>query len=75
MTCKHCLAAAIRRTHGIDDNCNGCVARMVARGPAFKHASTRGFHALAYRDELKTLGLTHEQVIAAQKADKMGQVS
>lgn len=69
MTCPECKAAEVGPHHLFRSGCDGCKARAVARGPNF-HASLRaGRLTQRYRDELVTLGVTHDEVKAARAKD------
>lgn len=69
MTCEDCTKAAEQRWHGYSGSCKGCAARAVARGPNFAYARKTGTQNWRYRDELRLMGVTHDQVKAAHAAD------
>ncbi len=69
MTCKDCEASAKELHHGFTSACKGCQARAAARGPAYFESKRAGRLTEPYRGLLAALGLTHEQVKAAEAAD------
>jgi hypothetical protein len=69
MTCPACLAAQRELSHLFFAACPGCAARSVARGPNFAEARKTGRQDWKYRDELRLLKVTHDQVKAAHASD------
>lgn len=68
--CPECLAAAERPHFVFRKDCKGCEARAVARGLDYHRCRTQGKQDREYRALLARVGLTHEQVVAAAKADR-----
>jgi len=71
MGCEDCTASAQAMHHGFRSGCKGCQARAAARGPAYFESKRAGRLTEPYRRILATLGLTHDQVKAAEAADYM----
>jgi hypothetical protein len=66
MTCADCTAAAADRLHaGFRSGCKGCQARAIARGPHFHRCRLAGKQDAEYRRLLASVGVTHDQVLAA----------
>lgn len=72
LTCPDCIRSAAEARHGFTNGCLGCAARSVARGPNYREAMASGRHTWKYRDELRLVGVTHDQVKAAAAADALG---
>lgn len=71
MSCPDCTAASTAMHHGFRAGCDGCRARALARGPYFFACKQAGKLNPLYLQQLERLGLTHEQVKAADAADFM----
>ena len=71
MPCPDCTAASAGPHHGFTHNCPGCMARSLARSPAFFHSRKDGMQTKPYRRALRECGLTHDVVVAAHEADAM----
>jgi len=71
MTCPDCQAAATAAHHGFRASCSGCKARAFSRGPHFFEAKRAGKLNPVYLQQLERLGLTHDQVKAADADDFM----
>lgn len=72
-TCGACAEAAEAVSHAFTGGCKGCCARAVARSPqAFKARSTGDKYEPSYRALLEQFGITHNDVLAAYKADQLG---
>ena len=67
--CPECNKAAAGPWAIFRAGCKGCQARAVARGPNCWASLRAGKQLPAYRDELRRMELTHEQVKAAALAD------
>lgn len=72
MTCNDCLKAAQKQHHGFAMDCRGCCARAIARGPNYREAKQAGRQTIKYRGELTQFGMSHEDVLKAAAADKLG---
>lgn len=69
--CRDCEVAAADRLHaGYRSGCKGCAARAVGRGPDFHRCKVAGRQDARYRQLLAAVGVTHEEVVAAAKANK-----
>jgi hypothetical protein len=66
---KDCETSAKELHHGFFSGCKGCQARAAARSPWYFYSKQAGRQTEQYRGLLATLGLTHEQVKAAEAAD------
>ncbi len=78
MSCPECIAAASRPHHAFMSNCRGCQARAISRGHEFfaarKAAGRAGTpEVTAYLALIERVGLTHDEVRAAWKADAANQ--
>lgn len=71
MRCQECEQAAQALHHIFRSGCKGCQARAAARGPGYFESKRAGRQTESYRRLLATLGLTHDQVKAAEAADYM----
>ena len=71
MGCEDCAASAQAMHHGFRSGCKGCQARAAARSPWYFYSKQAGRQTEQYRGLLATLGLTHDQVKAAEAADYM----
>lgn len=69
MTCADCTRASAELWHGFRAACVGCEARAVARGPHYFRCRRAGRLDAGYRDLIARLGLTHDQVKAADAED------
>lgn len=69
--CEECARAAAGPWHAFLAHCQGCRARMVARGPQFAAAAAAGRQTRDYREALAGAGVTHAQVQAAAAADAL----
>lgn len=67
--CPECAKAAVELWAIFRAGCKGCQARAVARGPNCWASLKAGKQLPAYREELRRMELTHEQVKAAALAD------
>lgn len=67
--CEDCVKATLGPWHGFTGGCAGCAARAVSRGPNFDRVRKAGMRDRLYRSELELVGVTHEQVREAAKAD------
>ena len=70
LQCPDCALAERCRWHGFTATCKGCKARAAARSPECHEARTENRQTQGYRQLLKALGVTHEDVKAAAAADK-----
>lgn len=71
MDCQDCARSASELWGGFTSGCKGCQARAAARGPSYFDSKRVGRLTEPYRRLLSTLGLTHDQVKAAEAADYM----
>ena len=71
MTRVDCTRSAAEVWGGFRSGCKGCQARAAARSPWYFESKRAGRQTEAYRRLLATLGLTHDQVKAAEAADYM----
>lgn len=71
MTCDFCRRAAEGPEHGFHARCRGCNARAAARSPFFFESRQVRAWTADYRALIDGLGVTHEEVLAAAKADKL----
>lgn len=71
MACDFCATAAREMCHAFHAKCRGCQARMAARSQPFFDSRQAGFQTPEYRGLLWKLGVTHEEALAAEKADKL----
>jgi hypothetical protein len=71
MSCSDCQAAAGQPHHGFTASCRGCQARALARSPAFAEARRAQRLTPDYRNALERLGLSHEEVKDAARADAL----
>jgi hypothetical protein len=70
MTCDDCTKAAASVWHGFTGGCKGCCARAVSRSPqAFKARSSGDKFDRHYRRLLEVMGVSHNEVVEAHKAD------
>jgi hypothetical protein len=69
--CDFCAQAAREMCHGFNAKCRGCNARAAARSQPFFEARKAGKRTLGYRTLLERLGVTHDEVLAASKADRL----
>ena len=69
MTCPDCTTAATEAWHGFRSGCKGCAARAVSRGPNYRRCRDAGRQDRQYQGELRQLGVTHDEVRAAHRAD------
>lgn len=74
LDCEDCTLAAAQLHHGFRAGCAGCAARSAARSQHFAQARERGTQSWEYRELLRVLGVTHEQVKAAYTSDAMPSV-
>lgn len=70
--CKDCLASSIKSWHSFTAECKGCAARAVARGINYREAQAAGRQTHKYREELRLLGVSHDEVRTAATADALG---
>ena len=73
MTCTACTDAARKVSHLFHAGCRGCCARACARGQDFQRVRKQGVQDHRYRLALQQFGLTHDEVKAANAADKAAQ--
>ena len=71
MTCPDCATARDAVHHGFRASCQGCKARAMARGPHYFGCKVAGRLNQVYLQQLERLGLTHDQVKAADAEDFM----
>lgn len=71
MTCDFCALAAREMCHAFDAKCRGCNARAAARSPLFFESRRARAWSDEYRDLIERLGVTHDEVLAAAKTDKL----
>lgn len=71
MSCADCTRAGAELWHGFRSGCAGCRARAMARGPHYFRCRNAGRLDAEYRVALQSVGLTHDQVKAADAADFM----
>lgn len=71
MTCPDCQAAAERHHYIYRSGCKGCQARAVARGPDFHRCRAEGKQDREYRELLRRVGVTHDEVLQARKVDQV----
>lgn len=70
MTCTACDRAATEpHSPYFRNGCQGCAARAVSRGKNFFDSRRAGQQTRRYRMELEQFKVTHDQVLAAWKAD------
>jgi hypothetical protein len=69
MSCPECIKAMAGPWAIFRAGCKGCQARAVARGPNCWASLRAGKQLPAYRDELRRMELTHEQVKDAATSD------
>lgn len=69
--CEFCARAAVQLEHGFHSQCRGCQARAAARSPFFFESRVYRKWTREYRNLIERLGVTHEEVLAAAKADKL----
>jgi len=74
LECEDCMLAAAQLHHGFRSGCAGCAARSAARSQHFFRAHQTGRQTWEYRELLRLLGVTHEQVRAAHASDVMPSV-
>lgn len=72
MSCPDCTAAAMAPHFVFRKDCKGCEARAVARGPDFFRCRDAGKQDKEYRALLASVGLTHDEVVAAAETDREG---
>ncbi|MBE7420640.1 MAG: hypothetical protein HS128_23335 [Ideonella sp.] len=65
------MLAAAQLHHGFRAGCAGCAARSAARSQHFFAARRAGSQSWEYRELLRLLGVSHEQVKAAYASDAM----
>lgn len=71
MSCDFCAQAAREMCHGFNARCRGCQARAASRSqPFFESRRARAWSA-DYRALIESLGVTHDEVLAAAKADRL----
>jgi hypothetical protein len=71
MGCDFCAQAAREMCHGFNARCRGCNARAAARSQPFFESRNARKQTLGYRALIERLGVTHEEVLAAAKADRL----
>ena len=69
--CEFCARAAVQLEHGFHSACRGCQARVAARSPFFFESRQVRQWTADYRALIERLGVTHEEVLAAAKADRL----
>ena len=67
--CQHCDRASSRLYGGFDGACRGCLARRAARSPDFWQSARDGKQTPAYRNLLRSLGITHADALQAKADD------
>ena len=70
MSCDQCADAAVKLHHEYRAECTGCRARAVARSKRFSDAFKTGVQGREYRATLTQCRVTHEDAVAAAKADR-----
>ena len=70
-SCEFCVASAAGPCHGFRRDCRGCAARTAARSPFFFDSKRAGKQTHDYRALIDRLGVTHDEVIAAARADRL----
>ena len=73
--CIDCDTSKQRIWHAFTNNCKGCQARALSRGPHYWESAQKGKQSPAYVQQLQKLGLTHAEVKAAHSADAMNHSS
>ena len=68
--CPACIEASLRPSWLFRKGCKGCEARAVARGPDFFRCKLAGRQDREYRALLASVGVTHDEVVAAAAADR-----
>lgn len=71
MTCPDCTEAQAKPWHQFRAGCKGCQARALSRSPELFESRRQGKPTEAYRAALESLGLTHDEVRAAAKTDRV----
>jgi hypothetical protein len=69
--CEFCARAAVQMEHGFHAQCRGCNARVAARSPFFFESRQVRAWTADYRALIERLGVTHEEVLAAAKTDRL----
>jgi hypothetical protein len=70
-SCEFCVASAAGRCHGFRFDCRGCAARTAARSQPFAESRKAGKQTQEYRHLIDSFGVTHDEVIAAARADRL----
>lgn len=70
MSCEHCAAAAEGPHFIFQRGCTPCMAREIARGPAFFHRNDSEEKAEEYRQVLVSARLSPAAVMRASQACK-----
>lgn len=70
--CAACAISEKQPWHQFQADCQGCVARGLARGYAFVEARMLGKVTDRYQDELDMAGVTHQQVKDWAQRDALG---
>lgn len=71
MTCPDCTEAQAKPWHQFRAGCKGCEARALSRSPQYVESRRQNRQTPAYRAALESLGLTHDEVRAAAKTDRV----
>jgi hypothetical protein len=71
MACDFCAQAAREMCHDFSARCRGCIAREVARSQPFFESRRARAWSDEYRGLIARLGVTHDEVLAAAKTDKL----
>lgn len=71
MTCPACTAAQAGPHFEFRAGCKGCEARSLSRALVYFEAKQQRLETAAYRAALESLGLTHDDVRAAGKTDRV----
>ena len=71
MTCPDCTHAMAGPWHGFTSSCPSCKARMLSRSPEFVESRRQNKQVNGYRAALRLCGVTHADVLAAAKTDRV----
>ena len=70
-SCEFCAQSAAGPCHGFRFDCRGCAARTAARSQPFAESRAAKKQTQEYRALIDRLGVTHDEVIAAARADRL----
>ena len=71
MTCPDCTQAQAKPWHSFRADCKGCQARALSRSPVYVEARRQNRQTADYRAALELVGVTHAEVVAAAKTDRV----